>query len=121
MTTLPRLRVSMISLGVKDMTRSVQFYTETLGLSLDGKPGVVTLVRAGAVSIALNEPLGRAADVLPGATEIIFPVDSVADGHDALAERGCNFLAPPHEIYPGMWAATFTDPDGHKLTILGPR
>ena len=33
----------MIALGVKDIARSIQFYTETLGLELAGKPGEVTL------------------------------------------------------------------------------
>ncbi|HYK58455.1 MAG TPA: VOC family protein [Bryobacteraceae bacterium] len=118
----PQLRVSMISVGVKDMARSVQFYSETLGLPLVGKPGVVTLIKAGDLSIALNEPLGRAAgDAVVGAVEIIFPAESVAALHENLTERGCSFIAGPHEVSPGLWAATFTDPDGHKLTLLGPR
>ena len=119
---ISQLRVSMISLGVKDMARSVQFYSETLGLPLLGKPGVVTLLKAGDLTIALNEPLGRAAGVaVVGAVEIIFPAESVAALHEDMAKRGCNFIAGPHEVSPGLWAATFTDPDGHKLTLLGPR
>jgi predicted enzyme related to lactoylglutathione lyase len=118
----PQLRVSMISVGVKDMARSVQFYSETLGLPLLGKPGVVTLLKAGDLTIALNEPLGRAAgDAVVGAVEIIFPAESVSALHENLAKRGCGFIAGPHEVSPGLWAATFTDPDGHKLTLLGPR
>ena len=116
------MRVSMISLGVKDMARSIQFYSETLGLPLLGKPGVVTLLKAGDLTIALNEPLGRAAgDAVVGAAEIIFPAESVAALQEDMAKRGCNFIAGPHEVSTGLWAATFTDPDGHKLTILGPQ
>jgi catechol 2,3-dioxygenase-like lactoylglutathione lyase family enzyme len=112
----------MISLGVKDMARSIQFYNETLALPLAGKPGVVTLLRAGDLTIALNEPLGRAAgDAVAGAVEIVIPAERVAALHENLAERGCRFIAGPHEVSPGLWAATFTDPDGHKLTLLGPR
>lgn len=118
----PQLRVSTISLGVKDMARSVHFYSETLGLQLLGNPGVVTLLKAGDLTIALNEPLGRSAgNAVVGAVEIIFPAESVAALHENLAKRGCNFIAEPHEVSPGLWAATFTDPDGHKLTLLGPR
>lgn len=118
----PQLRVTMISLGVKDTARSIRFYTETLGLQLAGKPGEVTLVRAGDITIALNHPLGRSAgEAMVGAVEIIFPVASVDASHEDLANRGCSFTHVPHEVTPGLWAATFTDPDGHRLTILGPR
>jgi catechol 2,3-dioxygenase-like lactoylglutathione lyase family enzyme len=118
---MTQLKVSMIALGVKDTARSIRFYTETLGLELAGKPGEVTLLRAGEVMIVLNHPLGVAAgDAIVGAVEVIFPVTGVAASHEDLANRGCNFTHPPHEVAPGLWAATFTDPDGHRLTILGP-
>ena len=118
----PKLRVSMISLGVQDMARSVQFYGETLGLDISGKPGEVTMFRAGEITILLNHPLGRASgDKIVGAMEIIFPVESVPASHAALLQRGCKFVVDPREVTTGTWAATFTDPDGHRLTILGPR
>ena len=120
-TPPPQLRVSMIALGVTDTARSTKFYSETLGLQLAGQPGEVTLLRSGDVTIALNRPLARSAgDAIVGAVEVIFPVESVAASHGKLLERGCHFLAGPHQVTPGMWAATFTDPDGHRLTILGP-
>jgi len=122
LTTPPALRVSMISIGVTDVARSIRFYTETLQLPLIGKPGEVTLVKAGDVTIALNHPVGRTAgQALTGSVEIIFPVESVTAAHVNLMERGCSFIASPHEVMPGMWAATFTDPDGHRLTLLGSR
>jgi predicted enzyme related to lactoylglutathione lyase len=112
----------MISLGVTDIARSIKFYTETLGLELAGKPGEVTLLRAGDITIVLNHPLGRAAGTsIVGAVEVIFQVPAVAASHEDLANRGCHFTHPPHEVTPGLWAATFTDPDGHRLTILGPQ
>jgi catechol 2,3-dioxygenase-like lactoylglutathione lyase family enzyme len=117
-----QLRISMISLGVKDPPRSVKFYGETLGLELVGKPGEVTLFRAGDVTLVLNQPLGNAAgNAMVGAVEVIFPVDSVAAAKDELARRGCHFVFDPHEVTTGMWAATFTDPDGHRLTLFGPK
>jgi predicted enzyme related to lactoylglutathione lyase len=121
-TTLPPLRVSMISLGVKDSARSIKFYAETLGLEMVGKPGEVTFFRAGDITIVLNQPAGLTASrPIAGSAEIIFPVASVAVAYKSLADRGCAFVATPHEITTGMWAATFTDPDGHLLTILGER
>jgi predicted enzyme related to lactoylglutathione lyase len=119
-TTPPVLRVSMIALGVKDMERSVKFYSETLGLPMKGKPGELTFFDAGSVSIALNRPLGRAAETT-SSVEVIFPAESVSALHRILGERGCRFVIQPREVTPGLWAATFTDPDGHRLTILGPQ
>jgi predicted enzyme related to lactoylglutathione lyase len=112
----------MISLGVKDPARSTKFYGETLGLEMVGKPGEVTMFRAGDVTIVLNQPAAAGARTpLAGTVEVIFPAESVAAAHKSLADRGCQFVAAPHEVTPGLWAATFTDPDGHMLTILGQR
>ena len=111
----------MISLGVTNSARSIEFYGETLGLEMIGKPREVTLFRAGEVTIVLNQPAGAAAhSKIAGSVEVIFPVESVAAAYTRLSERGCVFVAPPHEVTAGVWAATFTDPDGHLLTILGP-
>jgi predicted enzyme related to lactoylglutathione lyase len=116
----PRLRISMISVGVKDVNRSINFYSDMLGLQLVGKPGEVTLFRAGDVTLVVNQPLGLASRTTGSeSVEIVFPVDSVASSYKSLTERGCHFVKSPHEITPGTWAATFTDPDGHLLTILG--
>ena len=122
MTTSPLpLRVSMISLGVKDIARSIRFYSETLELPMAGKPGEVAFFKSGDITIVLNQPAGqKARHQIAGSVEVIFPAESVAIAHDNLAQRGCTFVAQPHEIMPGMWAATFADPDGHLLTILGP-
>ncbi len=114
------LRVSMISLGVTDMARSVKFYGETLGLTMTSQAEDVTLFRAGEVTIVLNRPLGMSAGGnLAGAVEVIFPAPSVSDMKKRLASRGCLFINEPHEVTPGAWAATFSDPDGHRLTLFG--
>jgi predicted enzyme related to lactoylglutathione lyase len=69
----------------------------------------------------LNAELGRMSDAVVGATELVFPVDSVTSGVGLLAERGCGMLREPREVTPGSWAATFADPDGHRLTLFGAR
>lgn len=122
MSTFALTVISMIALGVEDMGRSVQFYGETLGLQRAGEVGEVTMFRAGDVTIVLNRPLGRASEGrMVGAVEVIFRVESVVSAHAALKARGCVFVRTPREITPGTWAATMTDPDGHRLTVLGPR
>jgi len=53
---------------------------------------------------------------------------SGAQSHDAKIyprriafETSANSPRAPREVFTGTWAATLTDPDGHRLTILGPR
>lgn len=103
------------------MARSVAFYNGTLGLPLAGEPGELTMLLAGDITLLLNRPLGTACTPAAGAVEIIFPVDSVVAAHADLSAGGCGFRTAPREVTAGTWAATFTDPDGHFLTLLGPR
>lgn len=84
------------------MLKICAFYGETLGLTLAGPPGEVTLFRAGDVTIALNHPLGRAAGgAIGGAVEVIFPVEKVSVTYDLLVARGRRFLNPPRARF---WA-----------------
>jgi len=114
-------QVSMIMLGVENIARSVAFYRDTLSLKLSNQSGEFAFFSAGSVTLALGTPLGHAVQPRAGATEIIFPVESVGASHELLVGRGCKFLNAPREVTPGSWAATFTDPDGHRLTLFGPK
>lgn len=96
-TTQSPLRVSMISLGVTDMVRSMKFYSETLGLQLvsETEPGQVAIFRAGEITITLNKPLAQASKQIAGAVEIIFNVDSV-DASIAFLQRKAAFSKSRH-------------------------
>jgi len=113
----PNLRASMIVLGVADLSRSLQFYRDTLTLPAAPAPGDLPMFRAGDLTIVLNGALS------PSGTgfELVFPVDSVSAARKQLAERGCKFAGESKEVMPNMWAATFNDPDGHHLTLFGGR
>lgn len=113
--------VSMVMLGVEDLSRSVEFYRDTLGLAPHGQSAEFAFFAAGGISLALSVPLGRAVQPRSGAAEVIFRTASVEKAHALLAERGCVFVNEPREVMQGSWAATFTDPDGHHLTLFGPK
>ncbi len=116
----PEMKITMIVLGITDPARSAKFHSETLGLTIMGKPSDVTLFRAGDLTLVLNQGLSKAPHLsLTGAVEVVFPVASVAEARSQFGAKGCNFVAEPHEVMPGMWAATFTDPDDHWLTLFG--
>jgi predicted enzyme related to lactoylglutathione lyase len=113
----PNLKASMIVLGVTDVSRSLKFYRDTLGLSLAPSPGDLPMFRSGDLTIVLNgalPPSGRG-------FELVFPVESVSAVQKQLTTRGCTFLGDPREVAPNTWAATFSDPDGHHLTLFGAR
>ncbi len=114
---VPNLKASMIVLGVADVSRSLRFYRDILGLSPAPAPGDLPMFRSGDLTIVLNSALSASG----GGFELVFPVESVSAVRKQLIERGCTFSGDPHEVAPNMWAATFSDPDGHHLTLFGAR
>jgi len=123
MSTNPNLlsKISIIVLGVTNISKSVAFYRGTLGLEVTGQSEDLAFVSLSGLTLMLSTELGKAAQPIAGATELVFPVESVTSAYGHLIERGCKFINQPREVTPGSWAATFSDPDGHKLTALGPR
>jgi hypothetical protein len=113
----PDLKASMIVLGVTDLSRSVRFYKEMLALPPAPAPGDLPMFRTGDLTIVLNGALSGSA----GAFELVFPVASVATIRKQLTDRGCHFIDDSREVAKNLWAATFTDPDGHRLTLFGAR
>lgn len=114
-------KVSVVVLGVSDISASLSFYREQLGMEIRGHAGDIAFIAAGPITLMLNEDLGRAIQPIAGAVEVVFAVDSVGATREALRQRGCAFTKEPAEVTPGSWAATFKDPDGHLLTLFGPR
>lgn len=114
-------KISMIMLGVEDVARSVVFYRDVVALDLQSQSSEFAFFKTGAVTLALSRPLGLHLQPRAGAVEVIFAVASVSEAHRLLKERDCRFLNDPREVTPDSWAATFTDPDGHHLTLFGPK
>lgn len=113
----PDLKASMIVLGVADVQRSVKFYRDILALAPAPAPGDLPMFRSGELTIVLNGGLP------PSGTgfELVFPVGSVSAVRKQLVERGCKFDGKVREVAHNMWASTFSDPDGHHLTLFGGR
>ncbi len=117
----PNRGVTHIMLGVADVERSIQFYEQTLGRAVRFRSGDIAFIDAGAIGLGLSRDLGRFRQPMGGAVEVVF---SVADVHQAwrdLTGKGVSFLREPRQVTPNEWAATFQDPDGHLLSVFGPR
>lgn len=112
--------IANVMLGVSDLAKSLEFYRDKLGLSVQFESPGFAFLDGGSVSLALSEPLFKALDSSAGATEIVFGVDSIQSAYESLQGKGIEFKNEPRQVTPTDWAANFVDPDGHHLSIFGP-
>jgi catechol 2,3-dioxygenase-like lactoylglutathione lyase family enzyme len=113
-------KISLIMLGVSDMAASVAFYRDSLGMEVQQQSPEFTFLNGGGVTLALSKPLWNASRRAPGASEVVFGVESVRSAYRELSYRGVPFPREPGNVTGAMWAANFTDPDGHNLSVFGP-
>jgi catechol 2,3-dioxygenase-like lactoylglutathione lyase family enzyme len=113
-------QIGVVMLGVTDLSRSVAFYRDQLGLTVKQEIPGFAFLDGGGVTLCLSQPLARATGRGAGATEIVFSVDDVRAAFEALHGRGVQFTHEPRNVSGPMWAANFEDPDNHKLSIFGP-
>lgn len=128
-------RISVITLGVDDLERSVAFYRDGLGLSTAGIVG--TEFEYGAVaffdlqrglklavwprrSLAHDSGLGISA---PSATDFSLGqnVSSKAEVDAAMAQAaaaGARIVKAAHDTFYGGYAGYFQDPDGHLWEVV---
>ena len=79
--------MAYIGLGVSDLPRSVAFYRDTLGLSLQFQHGGLAFFGAGPVTLMLSLEIGKARTPLAGAIEVVFAVDGVKPAWRRLAAK----------------------------------
>jgi catechol 2,3-dioxygenase-like lactoylglutathione lyase family enzyme len=116
------LQIGVLMLGVQDLARSVAFYRDKLGLAVTGEvPGEFTFLSAGSVTLGLSVPIAKHTGQGPGCTEVVFSVADVTSAYEALKGRGVQFTHEPRVATGPMWVANFNDPDGHRLSIFGPK
>ena len=115
------MKITLIVLGVSDLTKSVAFYRDKAGFEFQTQFESLAFFSAGPIRLMLNAGLSRPQRPLAGAMEIVVAAESVTAEHQQLKERGCSFINEPREVTPGSWASTFSDPDGHWLTLFGPK
>ena len=117
---MDKSKISHVMLGVEATARSIPFYRDTLGLTLQAEHPGFAFFDAGGFTLALSEGLARASTTRVGATELVFGEEDVRAAYDKLRARGVTFLGEPHAVAGPIFAANFTDPDGHRLSIFGP-
>jgi len=113
-------KISIIMLGVINMEESLAFYRDTLGMAVQFSSAEFSFLQGDGVTLALSTPIAKNSPAMVGATEIVFSVDGVRAAFAALQAQGVEFFVEPRVVNPPMWAANFTDPAGHRLSIYGP-
>ena len=119
-------RVSLITLGVRDLARARRFY-EALGWETGAEPGDdVVFFQAGDMIVALwdrarlAEDSGVADAGASGGFALAHNVRTSAEV-DAIAEEarvaGGTITREPGETFWGGYSAAFTDPDGHPWEV----
>ena len=125
-------RLTMVTLGVRDLARSRDFYERGLGWTLgDGVEGQVAFYQLGGMLLglfgleALAEDAKLAlADLKPGANFGGMTLAyNVADkpAVDAMLKEaeaaGATILKPAEEVFWGGYSGYFADPDGHPWEV----
>jgi catechol 2,3-dioxygenase-like lactoylglutathione lyase family enzyme len=108
------------TLVVADLQRSVEFYTDALGLTIADRTDEAAVLDAGFGKILLWERR----DAPPGETGVMhltFEVGDIDSTFAKMNDAGVEFLHLPRTALLGqhyeMRAAAFRDPDGHGLAI----
>jgi catechol 2,3-dioxygenase-like lactoylglutathione lyase family enzyme len=127
-------RISLLTLGVADLERSLAFYRDGLGLPTEGIVGrefahgaVVFFQLAGGLRLALwaqddiaHDTGLRKGPASPTAFTIAHNVSERPEVDaimEAAARAGAGIVKAPQETFYGGYAGYFRDPDGHLWEV----
>ncbi len=121
-------RISIITLGVSDLARSVQFYRDGLGLPLrEGSADVIAFFQTRGTWLALFPRGALAADARVTSDGAGFPGFTLAhnvrsrEEVDAVlkqaAESGAEIAKPAQDTDWGGYSGYFADPDGYLWEV----
>ncbi len=113
---------------VKDVSRSIAFYTERLGFKLDQKHlPAFGQVSVGNFKLVLSGPGASGSRAMPdgrqqepgGWTRVMLQVSDLAGGIEVLKQAGLHFRNQM-EVGPGGKQIQIEDPDGNPIELFEP-
>jgi lactoylglutathione lyase len=121
-------KVDYIMVNVLDMSRSVAFYRDTLGLSLKFESPGWSEFQSGATTLALHHVRAHVggeglapSQPAAGTCSIGFSVEDLEAAYRDLTARGAKFvLAPTEQVNEGIRLAVCVDPDGLGISFAQP-
>lgn len=122
-----KLRLEGLTLTVESVARSVEFYSQTLGLEVayHSEPAFAMIKVGGAVGgtiglLSVGEARKEGAQEMTAAQKraihIEFTTDDLDSMYAELTARGMTFHEPPHDE-PWERVMTAFDPDGYSVEI----
>jgi lactoylglutathione lyase len=121
-------KVDYVIVNVSDMSRSVAFYRDTLGLALKFESPGWSEFETGGTTLALHAAAAAAAGKgasaakpAAGTCSLGFSVQNLNSTFAELSERGAHFVLPPTEqANEGIRLAVCIDPDGLAISFAEP-
>jgi catechol 2,3-dioxygenase-like lactoylglutathione lyase family enzyme len=115
------MKVSVVMLAVSQLEASLAFYRDTLQMKVQHAGGDFAFLDGGGVTISLRatkdlKPMGDDRRV-----ELVLGVEDIDAAYARLKGLGVAFRLEPRVVTGDQLAADFRDPDGHVLSIFGPR
>jgi len=122
-TNVKLSQLSYVILYVKDTTKAVPFYRDTLGMKVVTEhPGWVEF-ETGNTKVCLHGQEDTPANQPKQTTCVCFSVDDIHGAYEALKAKGVKFSKEPHVVCEEGgkkgYSADFYDADGNYLSIFG--
>ena len=123
----PYLRLSTVTVFVRDQDRSLQFYLDQLGFYLafdsrlpSGDRWLTVTPPDGTASLALVAPKPGSEEykLIGRSPEVVFLTDDVYAKFEEWRKRGVRFHSLPQVQASGAMSSTFEDVDGNSFTLL---
>lgn len=122
-----RQRLSLVTLGVRDIARARRFYEEGLGWHCDFGQDDVAMYQTGGMVFSLFEWAKLAEDAGVSAdgsgfrgVTLAFNTRSKDEVHAVIEEAraaGAKIMVEPHDTFWGGYGAYFVDPDDHLWEV----
>ena len=120
-------RISMITLGVRDLTAAIEFYEKGLGFPRMESPPEVAFFTLNGTWLGLygREALAEDATVPAEGTgfesfTLAHNVDSETDVDNVISQAvaaGATLVKKPQKVFWGGYSGYFKDPDGHLWEV----
>ena len=112
-------KLDMIVLMVSNMSESIKFYRDLLGLEMTQKSKKWTTFKIGEMTLGLHTEIPGTEDERPlkyGAA-LAFNVRDVNAAWQEMQNKGAHILAVPRKAAFGKYTE-ITDPDGHIIMLI---
>lgn len=119
-------RISMITLGVADLERSIAFYRDVFGFPRIGPEDGIAFFELSGTWLCLYNKDGLAKDALAETGEGFANVTlsqnlasnaEVDETYAALVAAGAQPVSEPHKAYWGGYSSYVADPDGYRWEL----